>query len=182
MGSAEAAGWAQAFGTVAAIAGTFWVGRSQTEKTRLHSLEMDEKKLARRHSALCAILDDAYEQCARLKATFRDADEAFGELSFILVFDEQAFDDAIENVEKISLHELDSYSVVRAVSRFRNRLISIRGHVLNAMDPNRDKDDTPDYAVKNHVNGLIADAEREYIVAVSALGGNPLKEISSFTY
>jgi hypothetical protein len=182
MGSPEAAGWAQAFGTIAAIVGMFYVGRFQAEKARLNNLEMDEKNLARRHSALCAILDDAYEQCARLKATVGDQDEAFHELSFILVFDERSFGDAIENVEKISLHELDSYDVVRSISKFRNRLISIRGHVLYAMDSNRNKDDSPDYAVKTHVTELIADAETEYIVAVNALGGDPLKEISPFTY
>jgi hypothetical protein len=182
MGSADAAGWAQALGTVAAIAGTYWVGRFQAETARLNGHEIDEKKLARKHSALCAILDDAYEQCARLKATFKDADQAFGDLSFLLIFDERAFEDAIKNVESISLHELDSYIVVRAVSKFRNRLISIRGHVIYAMDRNRDKDESSDYAVKNHVNGLIADAEKEYTAAVAALGGNPLKEIAPFNY
>lgn len=182
MGSADAAGWAQALGTVAAIAGTYWVGRFQAEASRLSGLEIDEKNLTRRHSALCAILDDAYEQCARLKATFKDAEQAFGNLSFLLVFDERAFDDAIKNVEGISLHELDSYGVVRAISKFRNRLIAIRGHVIYAMDENRDQDESPDYAVKNHVNGLISDAEHEYTAAVTALGGSPLREISPFNY
>lgn len=182
MGSSEAAGWAQALGTVAAIASTFYVVQYQSERARLNAIEMDELNVERKHSALCAILDDAYEQCIRLKALFKDAEEAFGLLSFILVFDERAFDDSIANIERISLHELDSYEVVRAISRMRNRLLSIKGIVKYAMDPTRDQhNDAPDWSVKKHAMDLIADAEAQYLIAMRALGGNFVTNISPFT-
>lgn len=182
MGSPNAASWMQA---VVAVLAVYVAGAAvlfQVDRTRQSALEMDARTLSRKFSALCAILDDAYEQCLRLKAAYDDTDEAFGVLSFVLIFDERAFEDAIGNIEKIPLHELESYDAVRSISRFRNRLIAIKGHTLNAMDQDRDMEGTPDYAIKHHVQGLLSDADLDYRNAVVALGGEPLTAAPPFSY
>lgn len=178
--SANAASWAQAIGTIWAIAASCAAVLFQVERARKIAIEADETRLKRKYAALCAILDDAYEQCKRVEVDFMDADEAFGMLSFLLTFDERSFEDAIRNVEKIPLPELESYEAVRSISRFRNRLISIKAHVLNAMDKDRDTEGASDYEIKRHVRGLIADAEEDYGNTVSALGGKTLEKIAPF--
>lgn len=180
--SPNAASWAQALGTILAICAASAAAIFQVERARQNSLEMDARTLKRKFSALCAILDDAYEQCMRVKVEFQDIDDAFGALSFLLTFDERAFEDAIANIEKIPLNELESYEAVRSISRFRNRLISIKGHTLSAMDANRDLEAAPDHAIKHHVTGLISDADSDYKNAVAALGGVPLTSIPPFSY
>lgn len=182
VGSANAASWMQAVATILA----FYVAGAavlfQVEKARQSALEMEARTLKRKFSALCAILDDAYEQCLRLRGAYKDTDTAFGLLSFILIFDERAFEDAIANIEKIPLYELESYKAVRSISRLRNRLIAIKRHTLNAMDQDRDMEEAPDHAIKQHVQGLMSDAEIDYKNAVAALGGEPLKMVPPFSY
>ncbi|MES2069864.1 MAG: hypothetical protein V4488_05915 [Pseudomonadota bacterium] len=178
--SASAIGWAQVVGTTWALlvagAATFY----QVDQARKIAAETDQAKLRRRGSALCAILDDGYEQCKRLEPVFKDEDEPFGVLSFILMFDARAFEDAISNIEKIPLYEIESHDAVRAITRFRNKMIAIKGQVLYAMDEQRNKDDADDYQIKHHVSGLISEAESSYQSAVAALGGTALMAIPPY--
>jgi hypothetical protein len=184
MGSAEAAGWVQAIGAVAAIFVAIAVAQHQTTEAIRHASEMDKLSVARRNQAVKGILDIAYGQCLKVKPEFEDDDHDFDILSFILTYSERTFANAILSLEAISPLELGSYDVVIGIAGLKECMVDIQRMVTFARHTNRgtgdSEDCTPDYQVKDFARGKIEKAGEFYVMAVQNLGGQPITSVPKF--
>ncbi|HVK94494.1 MAG TPA: hypothetical protein VM571_07175 [Noviherbaspirillum sp.] len=168
------AAWVQAVGSIFAILVAIWVGHRQSEGARKQAHEMDMKAVSRRHDAIRAILDEAYAQCLRVAPEFAGG-LSFHTLSFMF-FNERSFDDAISTLEKIPLHELDSYELVSGISGLRDRMISIKQVVIRAKDVKRNREEEPDSQLSSVGEDICEEAGVKYRVALAVLGGDPITE------
>src|ERR1039457_2803907 len=118
--------WAQAVGTIATIGVAFWVGDRSASKARKQAEDMQKLALDQRHSAICAILDNAYMLCNEITPEF-DGEGDFGNIAFSCTYNARNFNAAISALEKIPLHDMDSYNGVKGIEGLRNSMVSLSG-------------------------------------------------------
>ncbi|MDB5989944.1 MAG: hypothetical protein JWQ10_1347 [Herbaspirillum sp.] len=170
---AELPSWLQALWGLIAILAILGMGIYQVDSAKEQAEATDQILVRRRYAALRAILDDAHDQCESLRPEFHDHDEAFGIFSFVLNFDERAFNGVLETIERVPLHELDNYQIVKSLSGIRNLLINITSIISFASDQARSKigeeGGTPDYAIKDRGRILIDEVNSLYKAAITEI-------------
>lgn len=111
--------WVQAVGSVAAIVGAFFFGRSQSIRDRENALHLAQVANKEKWSTVKAIIDNLYRQCRDVAPGFANEEEEFGNIAFVLSYNKDQFDEAVKLVESIPLFELNSEALARCVIDFR---------------------------------------------------------------
>lgn len=128
--SQEAAGWAQAIGSVAAIFGAYFLGERQAKAALAVVAETDRIVVRRKNDAILALVDTAVNATLRVRQAFDK--EGFTVLLLHVNYDEKIMESLIDALGSVPAYELGTFNSVAAYSRLRVALFHFHSHVKRA--------------------------------------------------
>lgn len=170
------ASWVQAVGSIAAILGALFVGRTQSEAQHTSALEIQRAALHRRWATVKALLDSLYQQCIDVEKDF-DGDGDFGNLSFVLRYDSTAFGEALDRLRSIPLFELDSDVLVTSIIGVSDSARSLNMWIAEGQQRALGEStelEASDAQVKDVARDQLARLKKHYAAAVMVAGGKPI--------
>ncbi|WP_158014524.1 hypothetical protein [Ralstonia solanacearum] len=176
-----AAAWVQAIGSLVAIIAAALLALHQSKAARSLAQQLEREKLRRRWSSVKAVVDALYQQCLDVAGEFEGNDD-FHSLSFILNYDEKSFSEAIRRVEDVPLFELDSATLVTAVTGFKDAVERLKKWIDEGRQRSRpnwsgpDEHEPDDWQVKQAGEGCMRTVSRCYVMVHSIAGGTLLTE------
>ena len=136
MTKSEWSGWVQAVGSVLAIAGAGMLLYLQLRATKRQALEVEQRRLMRRHNAIQAVAMFCEMAIQRMCAAVRAQCQVGG--SFKWIPERPGLELAHEELSNVRKAELESFHLVRATRRMavclNNALLiddALRGHTSN---------------------------------------------------
>ncbi|MBF3782282.1 hypothetical protein ISG18_26735 [Burkholderia pseudomallei] len=127
------ASWMQAIGSIAAIAGAYWVAERQGRQQRLHALEMDRLARQRSYEAFRAIMENGYKRARDLTCTAtglkKDAFVDYWKRA------ERQFMDTINALSMVPLYSLGSYEAVDSLIGMKDTLANMKEAVEAYISP-----------------------------------------------
>jgi hypothetical protein len=113
LGSAEAAGWMQAIGVIAAIVGAYAFGEKQAKIAKQNALELEERQKAEKLHGILAIMDACENAINELLDTYNN--NPSGRLALALSYDERVYDGFVRAITSINLHDIKSPEGITAM-------------------------------------------------------------------
>jgi hypothetical protein len=184
--SEEAAGWAQAIGSVVAIGVAIELSRRQSKAAIEIMIEADLRTVRRKASSVSGILHSACKQMKNAGEDLRGEklrrdQSAFGPLPSYFdrmcmtialdhMRDKTPFLQILKAIDAIPLHELDSGELVGAVADVRDALINFQNHICHALQAGEDKyNDTSLWNSTNVWPGIAIQAALRFDTAAAKL-------------
>jgi hypothetical protein len=120
----EAAAWVQAVGSIAAIAGAYFVGERQAMAAFRNDLKIRKIELQQRKNSFLAIAAAAAAQADRIAhaCTLNDAESRRLRLR---MYNTRTTSDIINSLAAVPMHELGSYDAVSAFFRIKDGLSTV---------------------------------------------------------
>lgn len=115
------AAWAQALGTVVAIAGAFFVGMHQAKMTLLATEVSTKMALRGKRNSVIAVVDAACKRVDDLCLVIRPTDE--GRAKLWMVYHPSIFESMVNALSSAPVYELESAPAVEALLRFRDQYV-----------------------------------------------------------
>lgn len=122
-----AAGWAQAFGAVIAIAGSYYLGERQANTALKNAILMDELARAKKRSAIIAIADTARKVAEPISERY-DLNNRH-KFALLVVYNKQIFSGHIDAIAAIPVHEIGSADGVTALLGLKNCMIEMQAAI-----------------------------------------------------
>ncbi|WP_034784123.1 hypothetical protein [Janthinobacterium lividum] len=136
LGKSDWAAWVQAVGSIAAIIGSFFFGRTQSDRDRENALHIALAANREKWATVKAIVDNLYHQCRAVAPGFDEPEEEFGNIAFVLSYNKEQFARALQLVESIPIFELNSDRLARYVIDFQRDARKLGGFVDYAKEFN----------------------------------------------
>lgn len=112
--------WVQAIGSIAAIAGAFFIGDWQAKATHQNDLKVRQAELNRKNGSILAIADAAHYQAAHVAKNYGGEETIPPRLVLFLIYNEKIIDDIVAALGAVPIHDLGSYEAVAAFMQMKN--------------------------------------------------------------
>lgn len=129
LSKSDWAAWVQAVGSIAAIIGSFFFGRTQSDRDRENALHVALTANREKWATVKAIVDNLYHQCRAVAPAFEKPGEEFGNIAFVLSYNKEQFARALQLLEGIPIFELNSDRLARCVIDFQRDARKLGGFV-----------------------------------------------------
>lgn len=139
--SGDVASWVQAFGSIAAIIGAYFVGERQAAAVHESELKLRRAEVRRKNGSILAICNAALAQASEIAGIYKD--KIPNMVLFHLAYSDKLMQDTISALEAIPVHDCGSFDAVAAFMRLKNSLIYLRRQLDKDLDL-YDKRDTVD--------------------------------------
>lgn len=171
LDKSEWAAWVQAFGSVGAIAGSYLIGRWQSEREDDHAQRMALLAKREKWAAVKAVLDDIYHQCLDVADQFDHPGTPLA-APFAPHYDGRKFAKSLERVESIPVFELNSDRLAGPIIDFQREARRVGGWIERARDHVAGKhDDSLDAAyLKTMAQGALARLRAAYADVIDITG------------
>lgn len=119
-------GWVQAFGSIAAIIGAFYIGKHQADIQLAVASKARQDLLQDRHSTVKSVVDRAYQKCLNIEPEVQKEGD-LGNLAFVMTYHDADFSNAIQLLDAAPIFDLGSGQLVEGLLSLRAAMHSIQG-------------------------------------------------------
>ncbi|MDQ0012950.1 hypothetical protein J2W23_001329 [Variovorax boronicumulans] len=163
MTKAEWSGWIQAFGSVLAIAGAYWVGERQSGAALRQQHLLAERTESERRKAIVAIAAAAQSRASEIGAIF---DEQKIDLArFFREYDKSIVRSLATALSGIPVHELGSAAGVAALLNLRDQLSFLEGSI-ERWETHRHDSSVVEPGTRDQYDEVAAENVRKHVLAI----------------
>jgi hypothetical protein len=176
-------GWVQAFGSIAAIIGAFYIGRHQADVQLAVAEKARKDVLADRNSTVKSIADRAYQRCWNIKPDLEGEGE-LGNLVFFISYRETDFSNAIKLLDAAPHFELGSGQLVEGILVLRDAMYSIQEWIqlYRKCKSGESEYVLRDEELRSLMRSDLERAERAYKMIIEVTGGTAIRSAEPFPF